>query len=274
MTPSYELRSDFDSEVLARSHERPVLVDFWAAWCQPCRMLGPVLEGLADEAGDAWDLVKVDTEAHPEVAERYEIRGIPAVKLFHRGEEIAEFTGALPEPQVRMWLQQRLPGPNDDLIARARGALRTGDQPAAIEAYRAVLAEDPQRDEAHFELGKLLLAQDAEAAKDHLESITGDADAYEKAQHLLHLINVTEHANELADDPSNEAVALYREAATAFASGDLETALTRWIDVVERDRDLDDDGARRACIAVFALLGEEHPITQANRRRFSMALSI
>lgn len=274
MESRHELQTDFDTAVLARSHEVPVLVDFWAAWCGPCRMLGPVLEHLADGADGRWELVKVDTEAHPDVATRYAIRSIPAVKLFHHGEEIAEFTGALPEPQIQMWLQQHLPGPADDALKTARAALASGDFAEAREAFRRVLEIDPQRDDARLELGRLLLADDPSGARELLESITGDAEAYEQAQHLLHLVDLIERETERTVDTGDEAAVLYNEAARAFAANDLDGALARWIDVVERDRSLDDDGARRACIALFALLGEDHPLTQEHRRRFSMALSM
>lgn len=274
MTTSHELQSDFESAVIERSHDVPVLVDFWAAWCGPCRTLGPVLESLAARAEGRWELVKVDTEAHQDVAARYAIRSIPAVKLFHRGEVVADFVGALPEPQIQMWLRQHLPGPADEALSTARRALAAGDHAAARAHYETALELEPGLDEAHFELGRLLLAVDVAAARAHLEAITGDADAYERAQHLLHLIDVTERVRDLEVDPANEAAALYREAAVAFARGDLEAALDGWIAVVERDRTLDDDGARRACIALFSLLGEDHPLVQEKRRRFSMALSV
>ena len=280
LSHDHELRADFQSEVLERSHEVPVLVDFWAAWCGPCRVLGPVLEDLASRAGGAWELVKVDTERWPELARDHGIQGIPAVKLFSRGQVIGEFTGALGEAQVAMWLQQHLPGPGDDAWARAQALLDADgvDADAARAALEEVLRQDPGHDRAHLEMARLLVGDDPAAARTHLESITGDADAYAAAQHLLHLAGVVEWARGEAPPPGGggddpHTLALYREGAVAFGRNDPATALEKWVEVVGLDRELDDDGARKACIALFGLLGEDHPLTRDWRRRFSMALS-
>ena len=148
----------FQADVLERSFQTPVVVDFWAAWCGPCRVLGPVLERLAGEANGEWILAKVDVDANQQLAAAFGIQGIPAVRAFRGGRQVAEFVGALPEPQVREWLKQLGPSKGELLVEEATAAEQRGDHAAAAGAYRAALNEEPANMEAKAGLARSELA--------------------------------------------------------------------------------------------------------------------
>lgn len=135
--------ASFERDVLMRSREVPVVVEFWGAWCGPCRQLGPLLERLADEAAGGWVLAKVDVDANPALAQGFGIQGIPAVRAFKDGREVAEFVGALPEAQVRKWLEQLGPSEGDVLVEGARRAEEGGDLAGAADLYKRALALEP-----------------------------------------------------------------------------------------------------------------------------------
>ena len=145
---------NFDVDVLERSREKPVLVDFWAAWCGPCRVIGPVLERLADDNGDDWELRKLDTEKHPDIARQYRITSIPAVKLFVDGEVKDEFVGALPEQMIVQWLKRALPSKFREHLKRAEALLAETDFGEAHYLLSEVLENDP--DDQH---GIVLMAK-------------------------------------------------------------------------------------------------------------------
>ena len=149
----------FTSEVIERSRQVPVVVDFWAGWCGPCKALGPVLERLAEEAGGAWLLAKVDVDANPRLAGAMEVQGIPAVRAFKDGREVAEFTGALPEASVRDWLAQLGPGPADIAYDEGVALEADGRLDDAAERYRRALAEAPAHADAATALNRVELAQ-------------------------------------------------------------------------------------------------------------------
>src|SRR5882724_9340247 len=149
---------NFESEVLARSNELLVVVDFWAPWCAPCRELGPVLERLATDNAGQFLLVKVDVDQQPGLAQAFGVRSIPHVFALRNGQLVDQFTGALPEDQVRQWLEQFQPSPVELLLKEAR-KLEQEDSAAAEEKYREALELAPQEDRIRIELARLLLKQ-------------------------------------------------------------------------------------------------------------------
>lgn len=259
----------FDQDVIQKSHQVPVVVDFWAPWCGPCRVLGPVLEKLEQEAAGAWILAKLNVDEHPTLAQEYHIMGIPAVKLFKDGRVVGEFSGALPEPQLRAWFEQYLPSEAAQAYEAGLEARRSGDTAAAQKHLERVLELEPGHKRARLHLAELVMRNNRARAATLLEGLDQDIELGEDVQMLLHLARLDERLN---DGGEGEAWDRYRDGIRAFLSGNNAEALEAWIDVLKRDRKLDDDGARQNCIALFHVLGEEHPITREYRPKFASAL--
>jgi putative thioredoxin len=262
----------FEQDVLQASHALPILVDFWAEWCGPCRVLGPTLERLEEEAEGQWRLVKINVDEFPEIAQQHRVQGIPAVKLFHQGREVAEFVGALQESQVRDWLDQHVPSETKQVLETARQALADGRNEEASSLLDRVLAEHPSDAEARVLLARMRFADDPAAAAEQVKDIGPGDPMWETADAINALCRLVQ-LTEPTDSGDAEAWDIYLHGTRALGEGRYADALERWIEVLNRRaRDVDDDGARKACIAVFRLLGEEHPITRQYRRQFSSAL--
>jgi putative thioredoxin len=265
---------DFSRDVLERSSTVPVVVDFWAEWCAPCRALGPVLEKLAGEAGGRWVLAKVDTDAHQDLATRYGIRGIPNVKLFVDGTVANEFSGALPESAVRQWLERALPDPDRKEIDRAKGLLDAGNTPEAQALLSAIVQRVPGNHHARVLLAHSYLETAPAQASALVDGIEQDSRHYQMADAIRTFAGLTGKLDHAADLPDGPAKQQYIDALRSLARANYQDAVERFIEVIRADRYYDDDGARKACVAVFKLLGEENHVTQSNRRSFSSALFV
>jgi len=235
----------FARDVLERSREMPVVVDFWAAWCAPCRALGPVLERLAEEAAGSWVLAKVDVDANPRLAATFGVQGIPAVRAFKDGMDVAEFTGALPEPEVRKWLERLGPSPAD--LAYEEGAkLEAGGQlDEAAEYYRRALAEAPGHNAAGAALNRVELAQrTAGLDRSDLERGAGEGDI----DALLALADLEAQ------------------------SGDFEPAFGRLVEGLRRTTGDDRERIRQRLVALLDVPPPGDPRVSAARRAMASAL--
>jgi len=282
----------FEREVIRRSYETPVLVDFWAPWCGPCKVLGPVLETLAEEAKGAWVLAKIDTEKNPLKAAEYKIQGIPNVKAFVDGRLVDEFSGALPRPMIEQWLQRVLPGPLDRLVNAANGHLRDGELVRARERFEEVLRQEPRHLPAMVGLAEVAVGEcldgkpnSFEEAEGILKSITDVeesqvAEGYARVWTLIEgyrqVMAIREENGEpsdvrkelraaLAQNPKDPNL-LWGVAMVEGAAGDKEQALVHLLEIVKIDRAYREDGARKAMIRIFRILGEDHPLTHRYRQ--------
>jgi len=263
-----EERFDFDTAVLERSRSVPVVVDFWAEWCAPCRMLGPILEDLAATAAGRFELVKIDVDQNADLAAGLGVRGIPAVQMFDQGRVVAQFVGALPQPDVERWLAESLPDARlERLDALARDWIARGR--AVLPEIEAFAAANPGLPLAQLRLAQALATTDPARARAVLRELPATADA-ELAADVMSIVDLVETPD---DAPSRSARPL-AAARAALAAHDLDRALDSLVDAVAADRRFGDDLARRAAVALFRLLGSDHELTRTYQRKLASVLLV
>jgi putative thioredoxin len=244
----------FQAEVLERSLTTPVVIDFWADWCGPCKQLSPVLERLAVEAAGAWVLAKVDVDANPRLAQMFRVQGIPMVYAVVGGQPVDAFTGVVPESQLRPWLDAILKSagvaveaPEDPRLQAADDSLMAGDLAAAEQAYKKILADSPA--DANAEAG---LAQVA----------------------LLRRVEGVDPAAALAaaERSPNDVAAQSLAADVEVLSGEAERAYARLVDLVRRVSGEEREQVRRHLVSLFTVAGADDPAVAAARRALANAL--
>jgi putative thioredoxin len=272
---SYDIQ-DFELDVIEASHEVPIVVDFWADWCGPCRVLGPILEKLAAESGDRWRLAKVDTERFPEEASRYGVRGIPNVKLFTDGAPAGEFVGALPEAQVREWLQRMLPSDADRAVASAlEEANRLSEEGRFLEAQKVLeSALESAAADSRLTLGlaRIVVFQDPARARTLLADLDYDAGDQDLVESTLRLASLLDAEPSSGDSEGTDMKGRFAEALGRLRQRDFERAFEGLL-VVLREGPVDlREAAGEACVALFQFLGPSHPAVTRFRGEVAGAL--
>lgn len=268
-------QQDFQRHVLQRSRDVPVVVDFWAEWCGPCKVLGPLLETMADRYQGAFELAKVDVDRNQELASQFGVQGIPTVVAFRDGAPIARFTGAVPEAALREWLDGIMPTELDLMVDQARTARIEGDDTTAEHIFRQVLEQRPSHTEAGTSLASMLIDRgDTEEALIILGRVDPDGEV-ERLQAAARLKassddDISELESAVEANPSDDAARLTLARALA-ARNEYEPALDNLLAIVQAKGESKED-ARLAMLDIFGVLGDEHPLTTSYRRRLAAAL--
>ena len=277
--------ASFRQDVVSDSMAQPVLVDFWAPWCGPCKQLGPVIEKVVAAAKGKVKLVKMNIDDHPQIAGQLGIQSIPAVVAFSKGQPVDGFVGALPESQIAGFIE-RLVGPVEDgsaaMLEAAAELAKSGDLPGAIDAYGAVLVEDSENLEALAGIIKLYVESgDLEAARGYLEAVPEGKENDAPIVAARAALELAEQAATLGDTDGFEAAitanpndhqARFDLALALAASGKREEAIDALIEIIKRDRAWKDDGARVQLLQFFEAWGPLDDMTKSGRRKLSTLL--
>ncbi len=278
-----DVNSDsFSQIVLENSRRFPVLVEFWADWCAPCRALTPVLEKLADEFGGQFLVAKVNTEEQQGLAAEFQIRSLPTVKLFRNGEVMDEFMGALPESAIREFIDSYGERASDKLREQAAASHRAGDSEHAVTLLQTAVGEDPTNYRLHRDLLQILLETRRFAEAEQLlrtlpanqqtsPEFTGMRNRLQFGVAAEGAPDAQELAQKIQAEPANSE-ARYQLGAIHVLAGEYESALEQLLEIMRRDRTFRDDAARKGMIAIFELLDGTGPLVSRYRSLMSSAL--
>lgn len=275
-------QSNFAALVLENSFNVPVLVDFWATWCQPCRMLTPILQRLAEDYQGAFLLAKVNSDQEQALAAQFGVRGLPTVKVFRNGQAVDELVGVQPEPVYREVIERYRAKPSDQLLARAEAAWQQGKRKQALGLLREAQALEPDNVQVKLALAELLLLDgDTGKAGEILHALPLEVCLEQPASGLLARLEFSEQAKGAPETAKLEKAlqanpgdcALRRQlAARKVIEGDYDAALEQFLQIMRRDPRFDDEAGRKGLLAIFNLLGNDDPRVATYRRRMSVLL--
>ncbi|AHF04741.1 thioredoxin [Marichromatium purpuratum 984] len=273
---------NFQSVVIEGSYERPVLVDFWADWCAPCRMLMPLLTGLAERYAGRFLLAKVNTEEEQTLAAQFGVRSLPTVRLYKDGQPVDEFMGALPEGEIREFLDRHIPRASSGLLEQARTSIAEGALEQAAAQLEQARAEDPENNRIALLEVELRAARgevtEAEAAIDRLPiELANDPEVNALRGRLRFAAALVDAADEATlrarlEADATDSEARYQLAARAVSQGDHATALELLLELMKRDRGYGEDAGRKGMLAVFDLLGGDGDLVARYRAKMMTAL--
>ena len=281
--PTEATATSFANSVIEKSRETPVLVDFWADWCAPCKMLMPVLAALATEYSGKIQLVKVNTDQEPQLATEYGVRSLPTVKLFKDGQVVDEFMGVLPERAVREFMERYLDRPADHQIRAATELVVAGQRDEAIKLLTAALAEDPKYDKTRLALaGEQLEAGYLADARQTLNEVSDQIRFDPPFKSLIARVELAEIANSdvdrvtleklISSDP-NDLISREQLGAICFTNGENEAAMDQWLEIVRRGQGDIKENGRENLIRTFEILGSQDQDVIRYRRLLAQALN-